>query len=141
MTPPKKETPTRPRKDMGIDEIAVGRVFQAVDQITEATAKITSAISDRGGLMERAALLEETAKQLREEADAVKAFRQHTSDILDRIEKSVEAHHTDKGLHTFIGLVGKKDILTLILVIFLVLHSLIPPNVSAWELIRKVAGL
>jgi hypothetical protein len=139
MTPAKREIPTQPIP--AIDAVTIGRIAQAVDNITSATDKITSAIYDRDGLAERTLKIEQAALRLKEEAEAVKEFRAHTTAVLDSIKDSVNSHHCDKSLHSFGGLVLHKNVLTVILVIFLILHSLIPPDLSLFDLIRKLAGL
>jgi len=126
---------------MGIDEVAIGRIFQAVDTIENATQKITAALYERDGLVERTLKIEEAAKRLKEEADAVKDFRTHTTEVLDRIEKSVETHHADKELHTVKGLCLKLPIIGGLFLFVAFVHTIIPPTLNLWDLVSKLLGL
>ena len=124
-----------------ISAIQVGKIIQAVETIEDATAKITAVIYDQGGLVERTIKMEQAAERLQKEADAVAEFRVHTSATLDRIETAVASHHSDTNLHSFVGLVLKRNILGGILLAFIIVHSLIPSGVSLWEILKKLAGL
>jgi hypothetical protein len=145
MTPAAKKQPTTPRNTVPMDELMTGRIIQAVDQITEATKKITDAVYDPDGLIVRTARLEDAAQQIKEKADkvdaATDAFRVHTTAVLDEIKTLVTSHHTDKDLHSFKGIVFHRDILGGLLLVFIIVHSLIPSGVSLWEILKKLAGL
>jgi hypothetical protein len=128
-----------------IDKIQVGKIMNAVESITKATDKITTILYDKDGLVVRTARIEDaalqTAAELKRAAEEDRVFREHTTEMLDKIAASVEAHHNDKTMHTFLGIVGKRDVLTLILVVFLLVHSLIPPDINVFELVKKLVGL
>jgi hypothetical protein len=109
--------------------------------------KLNNAIygNGRDGLIERTVRIEDGLTNLKESTEKAtvesKEFRIVITKELDEIKGLIVTHNTDKSIHTFLGLTLKKDILIGSLLVFLVIHSLIPPNFSIWKVVEKIVSL
>ena len=62
----------------------------------------------------------------------------HTVALLVKIEKNLSTHEALP--HTADRLLLQKNVITYFVLGFLFLHSIIPPSLNIWELIRKLFG-
>lgn len=113
----------------------------------------------RDGLIERTVRIEDATTQLKEASiQSVEDRKQIAVDIknaskeskdfrvvitkeLGEIKSLIVVHNVNKDLHSFEGLVFKKHILTIILLAFVFLHSLIPDSINLWDILKKIIGI
>lgn len=128
----------------------IGKIQGSLDALAGAVEKTNKILMGNGqpGLYERTLQIENSIVDLEE---AHKELAERHKEVLDGIEclaksigelkDSVELHHADKAQHTALGMVQKKEVVLLIVVGFILLHSIIPPDISLWSIVSKLLGL
>lgn len=103
------------------------------------------------GLIERTnsleILIEAQCSAFIKDVEALKDMDHIRGEKIDKLVKSIDAltasvndHHKDLKIHSLAGMINVKVIALLVFAVA-VINTLIPPDLSLWELLRKLLGL
>ncbi len=100
----------------------------------QATILSEKAVEQSKNLVSQVA--DETVKAI----DGIKESVDDLKKSFDSVKESIILHHADKELHTFRGLLLKRDVLVWVIVGFVVIHSILPREFDLWQIIKNIFG-
>lgn len=126
--------PPRSQHDKDIGELK-GKVESIESKINDIYRFLLG--NGNAGIIERTAKLEENCQDLE---NIVEHQSKQIGDLKDSIIhiKEIISLHVNNNSHSFWGLVLRRDVLSVIIIFFLILNSLIPNDLNIWELIQKL---
>lgn len=116
----------------------IGKIEGRLDSIEASLSEVRRMLVGNGqaGLLERQARTEEN---LDEAAKNIKSVSEYYKGMGKGLKES-ELHAKDKEKHTVRGLFLKRDVLLAVLVVFMLLHSVIPTEITIWSLVSRWLG-
>jgi len=93
------------------------------------------------GVVDRMARIEENIDNLLENSKATGEQIKSLASSVSELKGIVQGHTNDLKVHSPQGLLLRKEVITYVILGMAFVHTLLPQELSLWELVKKVFGL
>lgn len=130
---------------MVVEDRDLGKLEQNVATLTKSVEKLAAMIYDpENGLFAQTIKLQGAVDKLQDEVcDLTKHNKETCSTVKEAVSNvaaSIAQHIADQKVHSAKGLLLRRDVATVVILAFLVMHSLVPQDFSVFDAVRKVFG-
>lgn len=127
---------------VGNNNHSIGKLEGVIEGLGKEVATLNKMLMGNGqpGIVERTARIEETLENVCEMLGHSKQILFETNKALSSLTDLVKEHHANDEVHSP-KMFLKKEHLAAAVLMFVLLHSILPPDLNVFDLIRKFVGL
>jgi seryl-tRNA synthetase len=122
----------------------VGRLdgtLQSMNQTLNNLSKVLLLGNGQPSLIERQARIEENMESTTQTLKQVAEKMSELNSTVLALSNCIETHIKDSQVHTAKGLLMRKDVIPFLILVAIVLHSIIPDDLTIWSVLSKFFGL